>query len=103
MALDKEVLNKKNQSLQEKLKKSESDYEAICKESGIKDTMIKRQRKIIFGLLAVIAAIIIFVISHFFPIAKWLKVIIDGICSLGGLWGLISLIINIVKTITKST
>lgn len=103
MALDKEVLNKKNQSLQEKLKKSESDYEAICKESGIKDTMIKRQRKIIFGLLAVIAAIIIFVIFHFLPIAKWLKVIIDGICSLGGLWGLISLIINIVKTITKST
>lgn len=47
MVLDKEALDKQNQNLQEKLKKSESDNEAISEESGIKDIMIKRQRKII--------------------------------------------------------
>lgn len=103
MVLDKEFRDKQNQSLHEKLKKSESDNEAISKESGIKDRMIKRQRKIIFGLLAIIVAIILFVILYFLPIVKWLKVIIEGICSLGGLWGLFSLIINIVKTFNKSS
>lgn len=76
MVLDKEALDKQNQNLQEKLKKSESDNEAISEESGIKDIMIKRQRKIIFGLLAVIIAIILFVLCYFFPIVKWLKVIL---------------------------
>lgn len=71
MVLDKEALDKQNQNLQEKLKKSESDNEAISEESGIKDIMIKRQRKIIFGLLAVIIAIILFVLCYFFPIVKW--------------------------------
>ena len=94
MVLDKEALDKQNQNLQEKLKKSESDNEAISEESGIKDIMIKRQRKIIFGLLAVIIAIILFVLCYFFPIVKWLKVILGGIGSLGGLWGFISLILN---------
>lgn len=103
MVLDKEALDKQNQNLQEKLKKSESDNEAISEESGIKDIMIKRQRKIIFGLLAVIIAIILFVLCYFFPIVKWLKVILGGIGSLGGLWGFISLIINIVKTFKKSS
>lgn len=82
MVLDKEALDKQNQNLQEKLKKSESDNEAISEESGIKDIMIKRQRKIIFGLLAVIIAIILFVLCYFFPIVKWLKVILGGIGSL---------------------
>lgn len=103
MVLDKEALDKQNQNLQEKLKKSESDNEAISEESGIKDIMIKRQRKIIFGLLAVIIAIILFVLCYFFPIVKWLKVILGGIGSLGGLWGFISLIINIVTTFKKSS
>ena len=103
MVLDKEALDKQNQNLQEKLKKSESDNEAISEESGINDIMIKRQRKIIFGLLAVIIAIILFVLCYFFPIVKWLKVILGGIGSLGGLWGFISLIINIVKTFKKSS
>ena len=103
MTQNKDVLDKQNQSLKEKLKKSESDIEAISKESGIKDTMIKRQRKIIFGLLAIIIAIIILVLCYFFPIVKWLKVILSGIGSLGGLWGFISLIINIVKTFKKSS
>lgn len=103
MVLDKEALDKQNQNLQEKLKKSESDNEAISEESGIKDIMIKRQRKIIFGLLAVIIAIILFVLCYFFPIIKWLKVILGGIGSLGGLWGFISLIINIVTTFKKSS
>lgn len=98
MVLDKEVLDKQNQNLQEKLKKSVLDKEVISKESGVKDTMIKRQRKIIFGLLVVIVAIIIFVLCYFFPIVTWLKVILYGIGSLGGLWGFINLIINIVKT-----
>lgn len=97
MVLDKEVLDKQNQNLQEKLKKSELDNEVISKELGVKDTMIKRQRKIIFGLLVVIVAIIIFVLCYFFPIVTWLKVILYGIGSLGGLWGFINLIINIVK------
>lgn len=35
MVLDKEALDKQNQNLQEKLKKSESDNEAISEESGI--------------------------------------------------------------------
>lgn len=103
MVLDKEALDKQNQNLQEKLKKSESDNEVISEESGIKDIMIKRQRKIIFGLLAVIIAIILFVLCYFFPIVKWLKVILGGIGSLGGLWGFISLIINIVTTFKKSS
>ena len=103
MALDKEVLNNKNQILQERLKKSESDNEAISKESEIKDKMILRQRKIIFGLLAIIVAIIIFALFHFFPIAKWLKVVLGSIGSLGGLWGFFSLIINIIKTLKKSS
>lgn len=103
MVLDKEALDKQNQNLQEKLKKSESDNEAISEESGIKDIMIKRQRKIIFGLLAVIIAIILFVLCYFFPIVKWLKVILGGIGSLGGLWGFISLISNIVTTFKKSS
>ncbi len=103
MTQNKNVLDKQNQSLQEKLKKSESDIEAISKESGIKDTMIKRQRKIIFGLLVIIVAIIILVLCYFFPIVKWLKVILGGIGSLGGLWGFISLIITIVKTFKKSS
>lgn len=103
MTQNKDVLDKQNQSLQEKLKKSESDIESISKESGIKDTMIKRQRKIIFGLLVIIIAIIILVLCYFFPIVKWLKVILGGIGSLGGLWGFISLIINIVKTFKQSS
>lgn len=99
MVLDKEALDKQNQNLQEKLKKSESDNEAISEESGIKDIMIKRQRKIIFGLLAVIIAIILFVLCYFFPIVKWLKVILGGIGSLGGLWGFISLITQVSQVI----
>lgn len=103
MVLDKKVLDKQNQNLQEKLKKSESDNEAISKEAGIKDIMIKRQRKIIFGLLAVIIAIILFALCYFLPIVKWLKVILGGIASLGGLWGFIGLIITILKTFKKSS
>ena len=103
MVLDKKVLDKQNQNLQEKLKKSESDNEAISKEAGIKDIMIKRQRKIIFGLLAVIIAIILFALCYFLPIVKWLKVILGGIASLGGLWGFIGLIITILKIFKKSS
>lgn len=54
MVLDKEALDKQNQNLQEKLKKSESDNEAICKESGIKDKTIERQKRIIIGLVIII-------------------------------------------------
>ena len=75
----------------------------VSKESEIKDKMILRQRKIIFGLLAIIVAIIIFALFHFFPIAKWLKVVLGSIGSLGGLWGFFSLIINIIKTLKKSS
>lgn len=57
MVLDKEALDKQNQNLQEKLKKSESDNEAICKESGIKDKTIERQKRIIIGLVIIILVI----------------------------------------------
>lgn len=59
MVLDKEALDKQNQNLQEKLKKSESDNEAICKESGIKDKTIERQKRIIIGLVIIILVILI--------------------------------------------
>lgn len=97
MVLDKEALDKQNQNLQEKLKKSESDNEAICKESGIKDKTIERQKRIIIGLVIIILVILIIVLFSFLPVAQWIKKTVSWIGSLSGLWSFVSMILALKK------
>lgn len=97
MVLDKEVLDKQNQNLQEKLKKSESDNEAISKDSEIKDKTIERQKRIIIGLVIIILAILIIVLFAFLPVAQWLKKTVNWIASLSGLWSFVSMILALKK------
>lgn len=97
MVLDKEVLDRQNQSLHEKLKESESDNEAICKESGIKDKTIERQKRIIIGLVIIILVILIIVLFSFLPVAQWIKKTVSWIGSLSGLWSFVSMILALKK------
>ena len=97
MVQDKEVRDKQNQNLQEKLKKSESDNEAISKDSEIKDKTIERQKRIIIGLVIIILAIFIIALFSFLPVAQWIKKTVNWIGSLSGLWSFVSMILALKK------
>lgn len=60
----------------------------------------KRRKKINIGIILIFTAVVCWGIIYWFPnILEWIKDAIKVIASLGGLWGLFSLIVNLYKTI----
>lgn len=97
MSVEKKASDEQVSTLKDQLHKSEIDKNTLSKQIDKKDAKIKYQKKVIVGLIAIIVAIIITLLFVFLPIKQYVKVIVTSICSFGGLWGFISMIINVIK------
>ena len=93
----KEASDKQVVVLKEQLNQSITDNASLSKQVDEKDERIKYQKKIIIGLIVIISAILIIVLFIFLPIQQYIKGIINTIASFGGIWGFISMIINVIK------
>lgn len=112
-----EEVNHEKLSLEEKLKnleaklsqgekEREEQQERIRKiEEQQADSLLKRkkaQRSFWFALGGLILSAVIFLVALYYPtLFSGMKDFIKGIASLGGVWGLISLIINVCKLFRK--
>lgn len=107
---DKQSLEKKLKELEDKLSQGEKErneqQERIRKiEQQQAYSLLKRkkaQRNLGLALGGLILSVVIFLVTLYYPtLFSGMKDLIKGIASLGGLWGLISLIINICKLFHK--
>ena len=103
-------LEEKLKNLEAKLsqgeKEREEQQERIRKiEEQQAESLLKRkkaQRSFWLALGGLILSVVIFLVALYYPtLFSGMKDFIKGIASLGGVWGLISLIINICKLFHK--
>lgn len=89
---DKENQKEENENLKEQIRELK-DREKIRQQS---------KKRIFKGLTAVIISSAGFLLIYLFPdVINWIRKSIGVIASLGGLWGLISLIFNVYKIVMK--
>lgn len=97
MSIEKKASDEQVYTLKNQLYKSEIDKNTLSKQIDKKDEKINFQKKVIVGLIVLIVAILTVILFVFLPIKQYIKVIAASIGSLGGVWGFISMIINLVK------
>ncbi|MDE6870806.1 MAG: hypothetical protein K2J62_01640 [Bacteroidales bacterium] len=97
MSIEKKASDEQVSTLKNQLYKSEIDKNTLSKQIDKKDEKIKFQKNIIVGLIVLIVVILTITLFVFLPIKQYIKVIVASIGSLGGVWGFISMIINLVK------
>lgn len=97
MSIEKKASDEQVSTLKNQLYKSEIDKNTLSKQIDKKDEMIKFQKNVIVGLIVLIVAILTITLFVFLPIKQYIKVIAASIGSLGGVWGFISMIINVIK------
>ncbi len=88
--------------LLEDSQKREAQNEVIkqLKEEQLEEK--RRRKKINIGIILIFIAVVCWGIIYWFPkILEWIKYAIKIVASLGGLWGLLSLLINSYKTIKR--
>lgn len=107
---DKQSLEKKLKELEDKLSQGEKErneqQERIRKiEQQQADSLLKKkkiQRNLGLALGGFILSVVIFLVTLYYPsLFSGMKDFIKGIASLGGVWGLISLVINVYKLFCK--
>lgn len=97
MSIEKKASDEQVYTLKNQLYKSEIDKNTLSKQIDKKDEKINFQKKVIVGLIVLIVAILTVILFVFLPIKQYIKVIAASIGSLGGVWGFISMIINVIK------
>lgn len=97
MSAEKKVSDEQVSVLKKQLYKSTAEHQSLRETVDNKTQTIKYQKKIIIGLFLIVAAIIITFVFQFIPVEQIAKKVVAGISSLGGVWGFISMIINLKK------
>ena len=97
MSAEKKAANEQVHALKEQLQQTETDNKFLSKQVDKKDEKIKYQRKVIRGLIVIIGVLLIVGLCALLPVKQYVKIIVSSIGSLGGVWGFVSMIINVIK------